>query len=201
MVILIFLKVIFSDECRLEVMTESTHFVRRRSGEKYKDGCTINRVKHPAAVMIWGCITAAGPGPLYFVEGTLRQDQYRRIISDVFLPFLDALEPPLDDYTFMQDGAPCHTARSITDIFEREGIIVLPWPGNSPDMNPIENCWAHLKKLVYSRPNTNKTMLMDNIRDIWENSAEFKKIVLSNMSSMPNRIRDLIKAKGGMTKY
>jgi len=39
----------------------------------------------------------------------------------------------------MHDGAPCHKCGSVTEFMEEYGIETLPWPGNSPDMNPIEN--------------------------------------------------------------
>ncbi|GFY09975.1 hypothetical protein TNCV_3699361 [Trichonephila clavipes] len=42
-------------------------------------------------------------------------------------------------YIVMQDGAPCHTARSIKAFLAEQNIPLLDWPGNSPDMNPIEN--------------------------------------------------------------
>ncbi|GFY11598.1 uncharacterized protein TNCV_4230671 [Trichonephila clavipes] len=42
-------------------------------------------------------------------------------------------------YIVMQDGAPCHTARSIKAFLAEQNIPLLDWPGNSPDMNPIKN--------------------------------------------------------------
>ncbi len=38
------------------------------------------------------------------------------------------------DFIFQQDLAPAHTAKS---WFNDHGVIVLDWPANSPDLNPI----------------------------------------------------------------
>ena len=41
----------------------------------------------------------------------------------------------------MQDNAPTHTYK----WFETTGYKVMEWPPNSPDMNPNEYVWVHLK--------------------------------------------------------
>ena len=40
---------------------------------------------------------------------------------------------------FMQDGAPCHRAKIVTQFLKTQKINILDWPGNSPNLNPIEN--------------------------------------------------------------
>lgn len=41
----------------------------------------------------------------------------------------------------MHDSAPCHRARSVTSFLPAKNVTVLSWPGNSPDMNRLENMW------------------------------------------------------------
>ena len=40
------------------------------------------------------------------------------------------------DTIIMHDGAPCHRSNIVS---EKKKIKTLDWPGNSPDLNPIEN--------------------------------------------------------------
>ncbi|GBM02423.1 hypothetical protein AVEN_76475-1 [Araneus ventricosus] len=46
--------------------------------------------------------------------------------------------------------ARCHTACSVCAWFEehQDEFTVLPWPANTPDLNPIENLWDHLDRVV-----------------------------------------------------
>jgi len=47
-----------------------------------------------------------------------------------------------------QDLAPCHTSKMMQKFFKESKLSVLEWPGNSPDLNPIENLWTVIKKVA-----------------------------------------------------
>ena len=48
----------------------------------------------------------------------------------------------------MHDVAPRHRSKAVKEFLEQENVQVLDWPGNSPDLNPIENLWKLIKAKV-----------------------------------------------------
>ena len=106
----------------------------------------------------------------------------------------------VDNYIFQQDGAPCHTAKICTKWFADNGIRLLDWPGNSPDLNPIENLWARLKRLVAAKRPSNKRELIAAIIATWHHTIS-KDNLKCLVDSMPRRCEAVIKARGYPTKY
>ena len=51
---------------------------------------------------------------------------------------------------FMQERAPCHTAKS--------GMLVMKWPAQNPNMNPIENIWKVLRLYTHMQMHANDTI-------------------------------------------
>ena len=49
---------------------------------------------------------------------------------------------------FMQDGASCHRSKVAINFLDSNNIDLFEWPGNSSDLNLIENLWTNMKNKV-----------------------------------------------------
>jgi hypothetical protein len=82
--------------------------------------------------------------------------------------------------------------------FDAHDYRVLIWSAQSPDLNPIEHLWEHLKhKLTgYERAPKGVLELWDRVQVEWE---KIDVAVCQNLfESMPRRIEAVLKAKGGL---
>ena len=61
----------------------------------------------------------------------------------------------------MQDNAPCHTAKSVKIFLSEEDVIVMEWPAQSPDKNPIENVWKLQNERAYEKRSKKRQRTMD----------------------------------------
>ena len=102
---------------------------------------------------------------------------------------------------FQQDLAPCHTAKKVKKVFEENHIKVLDWPGNLPNLNPIENLWSIVKTRLLKRDCTTQTKLIYAVIDMWYRDQEIAQNCEKLVKSMPKRVKELITNKSGHISY
>lgn len=157
-------------------------------------------VRHPVKVMVWGMFYYYDTGRLHVCEGNMNKERYLGVLRTCMKPQLDDWFGE-DDCIFMQDRAPCHTAKIVSAYLRELNIRVLDWPGNSPDLNPIENLWAILKNRLKKHTITTKQQLIEKVLHYWSRDPKIPQSLANLIESMPRRMEAVISAKGGNTKY
>ena len=86
--------------------------------------------------MFWGCTTYFGVGTLIPVDGNINSEKYISILDDNLWPVV-ARYFANNPWTLQEDNAPCHVSRRTTARKTENGILILPWPSQSPNLNII----------------------------------------------------------------
>ena len=195
-------KVMFSDESNFVLSTGGRTMCRRpRGSDRYDEKYTVKTTRHSQKLMMWGSFCAGGVGDIVFLEKgqTMNGKCYRDKVLSKKLP---ASMKKNDCTHFLQDGAPCHTCGLVKTWFQNHPEIqLMDWPGNSPDLNPIENCWAWMKNKMKEKNPADLEEMREGIKDLWKNRMEDGVYLRKLVESMPRRMAKVIEMDGQMTKY
>ena len=211
-------KVAWSDECAVQRDSNPRKvwvFRRQNDSEKYAPKNIRGKAKGGGvSQMIWSCFMGNKLGPITFIDGSVNIQVYINVPVDSLLPFIDALNADsITDIVFQQDNASCHTSKKTTQFLElsmnQHGFSVMKWPPNSPDMNPIEHIWAHLKTELHRRypdtaflrgsPDTVRRVLQKRLMEIWWDIGAG--VLNTLIDSMLRRVHALLAAGGWYTDY
>jgi transposase len=142
-------------------------------------------------VMVWGAISRAGVGQLHFCVGNVNQHVYKSILEE----HVDYLSNGL----MVQDNALCHKTLLIRQWMEDNGIVTIPWPSCSPDLNPIEQVWSAMKTNIQGKRFSSKVELWTELQRIWFNFSP--SFIYRYIDSMPRRVKAVIDARCDVTRF
>lgn len=194
-------KVLFTDESRFGFHpdTRRTRIWRRPgNAERLRVVQEVHNYSG-GTVMVWAGIMTGRRTDLVFPEGNLSAVSYiNEVLEPVVLPLSSQIG---SEFILMHDNARPHTARITTEWLDAREINVLPWPAQSPDLNPIEHAWDALQRsiLPHLASVTTRVQLCNLLQDHWRQIPQDRFDTL--ISSMPRRCQSVITARGGNTIY
>lgn len=189
--------VIFSDEKAWKFAGSSI------AGWAPPEGIEEEAPASPKTMQVWGCFYAKKVGPLHAYRElggrqTLNGERMKTVLEENLIPFARE-ELGNGRIKFLQVNAPPHTARCVQDFLHREKVDAFEFPPNSPDLNPIENLWAIMKRRVERPMPENEEEFAEKVFEEWGKISEdtLEKLAVS----MKERIELVIQNKGERIKF
>jgi DDE superfamily endonuclease len=163
-------------------MERSTQdWVWHKTDEEFHPDCiNYKKCETGMGMMFWGTFRLGKMGPGVFFE--LEEGRkvnftiYRnQVLMEPLQEFWEELFGDWQEPIVMEDNAPVHKKVYIP-IKQELGIRCHQHPPNSPDLNPIENIWAHMKHRIakeYAHITSVKMMKQVVIR-IWDEFGDHR---------------------------
>jgi hypothetical protein len=191
------MQVVFSDEKKFNLdgpdgLAYYWHDLRK------EERSFMSRASGGGSVMVWAGFGFNDRTPILFMSGRQDSLKYQNVLESSLLPYGERIGGP--GWIFQQDNCSIHVSKSTKAWFGTKKLNILEWPSRSPDLNPIENLWGTLVRLVYA--NGRQFVSLEDLRkaivDCWYqiDQTELQNLVLS----MKTRIFNLIIKKGKLIK-
>jgi len=197
--------VIFSDE-KIFTIDQSVNKQNDRvylegRCEENSDHLQVTRCQAPAAVMVWGGVSASGRSPLVIlpqgvkVNGPVYREQ---VLEGALRPWAECHFDG-QPFTFQQDSAPSHKARETQEWLRTHVphfISAAEWPPCSPDLNPLDfSIWGILESKVSATKPTSVEQLKNTLRHEWDRIPV--ETLRAACEAFEERLKKIIKARGG----
>jgi hypothetical protein len=191
-------QVMWSDESKIEQFRSRKTLVRRPPNLRYDPKYTKPTVKFSESVMVWGCFSMNGRGALYILPKnvTMNGERYLQMLKEKLPNFMRILGCG----TYQQDGARIHWTPNVRAWLASKGYEVFKWPGNSADLNPIENLWDIMKDRVSEKRPQNLKELIAAIKEVWVREVS-PELCRKLAGSMRRRFQAVLHNRGYSSKY
>lgn len=166
--------------------------------EAFKDEYVTSFNHHGDKVNLMGFITANGVGELILFEDNMTGEMQKKLLQQGLLPTARA---HLDNqpWKFLHDNDKKFHSHVVQDWLFENGVTCLDFPPYSPDLNPIENLWADLKRRVQKRRAKTMEELKRVIMEEWR--ATPTAYCRSLLASMRSRCQKVIDNHGFKSRY
>lgn len=192
-------QVLWSDESKYNLFgSDGVKYVRHPVGSRFDPKYQTPTMKHSGgSVIVWGCFSGRGIGPLRRIQGIMDRYQYEDILEKTMRPF--ALGSMGRAFVFQQDNDPKHRSKDILNWFRHRRVTLLEWPSQSPDLNIIEPLWDTLERMLVGTTAKNADEKFAQLADAWSRIPQ--STIDALIDSMLRRCQAVINSKSFPTKY
>ncbi|GBC36754.2 IS630 family transposase [Rhizophagus irregularis DAOM 181602=DAOM 197198] len=152
--------------------------------------------KDRSKIFAWGGFCIRGKTSLFCFRGIMDGKFYTKILERQIPEVYSMLG---DSWRLQQDNDPKHTSRVAKEFLKNNVPEVMDWPSNSPDLNPIENLWAIVKRNTELRRPKNLNELDVFLHEEWVKIPN--NLLINLVNSMPQRCREVIDRNGERIPY
>ena len=217
-------RVMFTDRTRFHFRFPGSKVRQGRwVNRSQKQSQRVFTPSHPQCYNVYGGITPHGTSKLIPVAGTdgqttrfhnqkgqraknITAEEYRVVVGEHLLPAGEGLfsNHGVRNWVLQQDRDPAHTAaRPAVKKYNELGLScveVMPdWPGNSPDLNPIENVWGIVLDKVQKK---GCSTFADFKRTVNREYGQLDRQVVKHIyESMPKRMQQCLASGGDKIDY
>jgi hypothetical protein len=149
-------------------------------------------------VHIWGAFSLHTVPELVCLPETFDSQAYCQVLQT------SLVESGLNHQVVLfHDRHPVHHSKWTTDWMVAHHVTAKLLPAKAADINPIENLWALVSRLVYPKTKTYNTVdeLLTAIREAWANVQSDKELRYNLVTSMDERLKQVVALKGCLTGH
>jgi len=194
-------KVVFSDEKTFWLGSGVSH-----SWQEVGSHCSRKISKHPPKLHVWAAAGYYFKARLYFFTQNMDAKLYQTIIKarlpeNKLIYSRDCPRRYKGAWGYLQDNDPKHKATTTMQLLESEvgEDRIINHPPYSPDLNIMENLWAHLNRQVQASKVMTISGLKRKLTKEWEELSW--DIIRVLVLSMPTRLHECIQVQGARTQY
>ncbi|KAI6655306.1 hypothetical protein LOD99_2141 [Oopsacas minuta] len=164
-----------------------------KSGQKR----IVSTTKHSLKINVWAGFSSMGTFPLCIFTENMNSQMFVDILEGHLLTQAEIFHR--NEWRLVMDNDPKHTSKLVKTYLVQNIPNHLPWPSQSPDINPIENVFSWVKReLIKLAPRT-ISELRKMLEIVWEKiTPEFLR---SYCDSMPHRCQMVIESGGFAINY
>jgi len=180
-------------------------WVIRKVDEEYHPDCIDNNFHSGRkSKMIWGAFCGTTKSDLIYIPGKAKIDSItyvKTVLEPALVPFWHRCCEEYGWTIVQEDNAPGHKKHA-NQYRELNGMDILVWPAQSPDLNPIEMVWGMIETElgeIWGRAPDIQT-LKTYIETAWQRVIT-EEVLDRLIDGMPARLQAVIDAGGNPIPY